>query len=608
MADSEPSLVAVALGNAAYAFSKVQPLLPVYTHLILACLFPIYAAAHASLTRPSTAAKRTRQQVDKTRHGASDDDTDSDDDDDDDDDEDSLHTEAITNKDIILFPLFAGIALSTFYLVIKWLGDATMLNKILNAYFAMVSVPFVTNFISDILDSGHSFIFPRRHALAGTLYHVHAPEAKAMPVAADMASAQPLTTPLPGFLARIPLPASAKEWLWADRAMPSSKWTLKLFWRRALAGQLRIGPHTVVGAVTALSALLYFNLVDKTWYLTNLLGMSASYTSMQLFSPATFTTGSGLLVALFFYDIYMVFFTPLMETVAMSLDVPAMLKFPEKILGTSVGAKQTAAAIGTGDIVIPGVVIAMALRFDFYLFYLRRQKRVTATTEGGEDSVEKTVYYPMAGRWSDAFWTHSFMGRPLFTTANVQVGDKQAEEEPPFTFPKVYFHATLVGYVVGLIITIFALRVMGRSQPALLWLVPSVLVALWGTALVRGELGLMWNYTEEIVEEEGENRVQTRTSQLYKNAGNEDKKPARGRKARPEREVFSFSLEAPRKARKTVPPKSDNAEVEVNGVTAPAGVAAQTVDEGTFWAGSTSNTTARQEVDVEPAGKRLRVR
>jgi minor histocompatibility antigen H13 len=305
MADSEPGLVALALGNAAYAFSKIQPLLPVYIHMVLASIFPIYAAAHASLTRPSTAAKPTKKARKRSKPEAEAEDSDSEDED----EEPENEMEGLSRIHIILLPLFAGTALATLYFLIKWLEDPTILNQALNAYFAIFGLIAVTTLVSDVLDIGHSIIFPRRHALAGTLYHVDVRLLKAVPICGSSAASQTLTTPFPGFLARIPLSARAKEWLWADRAMPAKKWTLKLFMRRALVGKLKIGPHTMVGAVIALTTLLYFNLVDKPWYLTNLLGFSFAYGAIQVTSPTTFATGSGLLIGLFFYDIYMVFFT-----------------------------------------------------------------------------------------------------------------------------------------------------------------------------------------------------------------------------------------------------------------------------------------------------------
>jgi minor histocompatibility antigen H13 len=310
----------------------------------------------------------------------------------------------------------------------------------------------------------------------------------------------------------------------------------------------------------------------------------------------------------------------MMVTVASSLDVPIKLMFPKP--GST--GKSSAAMLGLGDIVIPGLMIGLALRFDLYLFYLRRQKRVPATTEGGEDEVIKAEWYPVAGRWSDRFWTHSFIGRPLWSgsvpsTKSGQSGTKK--EEPPFTFPKTYFNAALVGYVGGLIATLCALHLMNHAQPALLWLVPGVLISLWSTALVRGEVGLMWNYSEEIIEQEdkhgnkdkdkgekGEKHEKRRTQQWIKDDDKAVKPVTSGKLRRPEREVFSFSIEAPRKPNRTASTKNGDVGVLGNGTVSIAdGGNVQSVGNGTFWAGS-SSSSARQDVDVEPAGKRLRMR
>ncbi|KAI4679252.1 hypothetical protein J4E81_010505 [Alternaria sp. BMP 2799] len=606
MADTEPSLVASALGTAAYAFTKVQPLLPVYAHMILASLFPIYAAAHASLTRPSTAAKPPKKSRKDRRRDAAAEDEDSDSEDEEE-EEPENEMEGLSPRHIILFPLFAGISLATLYFLLKWLKDPSILSKALNAYFAVFGFFAVTKLVSDVLDIGHSIIFPRRHVLGGALYHVDGKAGRAVPVAGNTKASGPITSPLPGFLARIPLSDGARQWLWADRAMPSNKWTLKLYLERALAGKARVGAHTLVGAVVALATLVYFNLVDKTWYLTNLLGFSFAYGSIQVISPTTFATGSAILVGLFFYDIYMVFFTPLMVTVASSLDVPIKLMFPKPGTATTPSGKNAAAMLGLGDIIIPGLMIGLALRFDLYLFYLRRQKRVSATTEGAEDTVVKAEFTPLAGRWSDHFWTHSLMGRPLWESAAPQENEK---EEAPFTFPKMYFNASLVGYVGGLVATFAALHLMNHAQPALLWLVPGVLLSLWTTALIRGEIALMWQYSEEIVEEatEAGKEATKRTGQLFKEEDvNAVRKPATGKSRRPEREVFSFSIEGPRKVGSTAGAKMEgknegSVDEKGNGTTVPTTVKSQ------VWTGPEAHSSAREEGGVEPAGKRLRVR
>lgn len=72
-------------------------------------------------------------------------------------------------------------------------------------------------------------------------------------------------------------------------------------------------------------------------------------------------------------------------------------------------------------------------------------------------------------------------------------------------FRKTYFHASLVGYFVGMLLTLGAMHFMDHAQPALLWLVPSVLTSLWGSAFLRGELSEMWAFTE--LEEEGGDEV-----------------------------------------------------------------------------------------------------
>lgn len=308
MADAEPTLVAQILERIAYEFALARPMLPTYFHLIASALFPIYTGAHASLSRPSTAAKPSKKKREALHRKGSD--TEDDDESSDEDEEEEQHNmEGLSPKDAILMPLFAGIALSGLYFLLKWMNDPTLLNKILNAYFAIFGVFSVSKLATDVLDIGHSIIYPRRHVINGTLYHVNGKEEKAIPVAGNTKSRKVLSTPFPGFLASIPLGERPRNMVWSDRAMPSNKWSLKLYLHRALAAKFKIGAHGIVGALTGLCVVAYFNFVDKPWYLTNLLGFGFSYGALQLMSPTTFATGSLILGALFFYDIYFVFYT-----------------------------------------------------------------------------------------------------------------------------------------------------------------------------------------------------------------------------------------------------------------------------------------------------------
>ena len=217
--------------------------------------------------------------------------------------------EGLSPTDALMFPLMAGITLASLYFLIKWLQDPALLNKILNWYFAIFGIFSVSRLITDLLDIGHSHIYPKRYALGGMLYHVHSKEKKATPVSSSAKDSDVILSPLPGFLSRVPLPLSLRDFLWADRAMPRNKWTIRMYLHRLIAAKMMIGMHGLAGFIIALAAVMCFNFADKPWYLTNLMGFGFSYSALQLMSPTTFATGSLILGALFFYDIYFVFFT-----------------------------------------------------------------------------------------------------------------------------------------------------------------------------------------------------------------------------------------------------------------------------------------------------------
>ncbi|KAF2639352.1 hypothetical protein P280DRAFT_429940 [Massarina eburnea CBS 473.64] len=609
----------------AQTFSEIQPFIPTYTHLILSALFPIYAGAHASLTRPSSAAKSAKKVRKPSDALRSEPDSDSEEE-----EEEEHKMEGLAPTDAIMMPLFAGLTLAGLYALIKWLEDPALLNKLLNGYFALFGVFSVSKLITDVLDIGHSLIFPHRYALGGALYHVRPKEKGAVPVAGNTNGKKAIESPLPGLLAKIPLTNGLRNLLWNDRAMPGNKWTLRLYLHRIVAGKALIGPHGVVGAVASILAVAYFNFVDKPWYLTNLMGFGFSYGALQLMSPTTFATGSLILGALFFYDIYFVFYTPMMVTVAKSLDVPIKLVFPRPAPADDPTGKPGHAMLGLGDVVLPGIMIGLALRFDLFLFYLRRQTRKQGAS-ASEETVEKPKYHSLAGRWSDHFWTHSLLtGSPLFKTSEVK--SKETDKtEAPFTFPKTYFKASLVGYVTGMLCTLGVMHIWGHAQPALLYLVPGVLGSLWLTAIARGELNAMWEFSEAYEEEDetttgtksdskdGEKKSTPERSSFFSLSDSKaQEREDRARKAlskhvqvdsesegetegkskvkdvaghRAEREVLSFSIEAPWKLKS---PRSVGEK--------------KSRRENSNWAPTDEKALGKENEVPEPSGKRLRLR
>jgi minor histocompatibility antigen H13 len=448
----------------AFEAAEIRPFIPTYTHLLASALFPIYIGAHASLSIPSSAAPPA-----KKKRGE--------DSEEEEPEANAGNIEGLTPKDAILFPLLAGLVLSSLYFIIKWLEDPSTLNKILSYYFIQVGVVFGTKLLKDTFTIMRSFSLPSQYEQGGHVWRVNRLKQQYENVAENVQTEQAFQrSPLPGQLQRVPLPNSIAARIWRLRALLYAKCSLNFHIYRLISVKVPVDILDVLAIFASVAVVGFFTFVYKPWYVSNLLGFAFCYGSTQYMSPTTFWTGTLLLSALFFYDIYFVFFTPMMITVATKLDIPIKLLFPRPQTPAEAEKGLTGLSmLGLGDIVIPGMMIALALRFDLYLHYLRKSKTVNG-------KVEKAAYFPVTGGWGERFWVGRSAAAP----------DLQAK-----VFPKLYFRAALVGYSLGMIVTLLVMHVSGHGQPALLYLVPGVLGALWGTAAWKGDLDHMWNYTED---------------------------------------------------------------------------------------------------------------
>ena len=204
--------------------------------------------------------------------------------------------------------------------------------------------------------------------------------------------------------------------------------------------------------ILAFVASVAFSVVylkSKHWALNNVLGIAFCLQGIERFSLGTYKIGAILLVGLFFYDIFWVFGTDVMVTVAKNLDGPIKILFPRSLVPNAETGKIELSLLGLGDIVIPGFFLALLLRFDAHRANL-----------------------------------------PYFPT------DCHA------SFPKPYFHSALLAYVAGLATTLFVMIQFNAAQPALLYLVPACLGSSLLCAVVRGELKELFAYSEEEEEEE----------------------------------------------------------------------------------------------------------
>merc|ERR1719412_1046269 len=173
-------------------------------------------------------------------------------------------------------------------------------------------------------------------------------------------------------------------------------------------------------------------LLKKHWIANNLLGMAFAVNGVELLHLNNVVTGCILLGGLFFYDIFWVFGTDVMVTVAKSFEAPIKLVFPQDLLENGPMGATNFAMLGLGDIVIPGIFIALLLRYD--------------------NSLKRNSNF--------------------------------------------YFNATFIAYLAGLLLTIFVMHVYKHAQPALLYLVPACLGVPLFLALVRGDIKSMFQYED----------------------------------------------------------------------------------------------------------------
>ena len=440
---------------------------------ILLAVTPIYAAAHTSLQRPQSASEHRKSTGNDSEDDAS--------------EAKKLEeeTQFLDFGDVLMLPLLIGGMTVFLYGLIDYV-DPDTISKGINVYFSFFGIMFTAKMLTDAILVAQGFVFPDAYRRSGKTWILRQIKQQ------FECSEESLTTtsPLPGRFSRLPLPKRFERILWLFRGFQHEGTVLK--WSYAAIFYAEETFSTINMATFALASmiLVYVSNVAKPWYLSNLTALSFAYSSLQLMSPTSSENATLMLCLLFFYDIYMVFFTPIMVTVATMLDIPAKIFIPSRT-GMTI--------MGLGDIVVPGMTIAWALRFDLWRHYVKKwklkddhEKDCTAheRAEGmalafsDPAKIQRATYRPAHGHWGTRYWTHT---KGKEAPLRVQGTD----------FSKTYFYATLVGYILGLIATLVASHTSNLPQPALLYLVPGVLGALYLTAAFRGEMRIMRSYSED---------------------------------------------------------------------------------------------------------------
>lgn len=212
-----------------------------------------------------------------------------------------------------------------------------------------------------------------------------------------------------------------------------------------------------VALLGIVAVLIGWYLWTRHWLANNIIALSLATTAIEMIALSSFQIGSILLIGLFVYDIFWVFGTNVMVAVATGLDAPIKLLVPWSWL---LDEPRRPLLLGLGDIVVPGILIALLLRFD-YARALQGASRAAAR-----------------GRRS--------------------------------SFARPYYAVALLAYLLGLVLTISVMHVYGAAQPALLYLTPACLGAAVAVAVARGEVPLLLAYRDPTADDAAPHRRRPR--------------------------------------------------------------------------------------------------
>jgi len=151
-----------------------------------------------------------------------------------------------------------------------------------------------------------------------------------------------------------------------------------------------------------------------------------------------------------------------MLTVAKGIKAPIKILF---VTGIKDDGTTKFSLLGLGDIVLPGIFMALNLRWDV----IRSLDKVKMQALVKGKKTANQAWEEMKARIVDT--------------------------------PKTYFRNCLIGYLVAILITVAIMLIFDHGQPALLYLVPAVLGATTYTAMQEGEFspvmtGKLMTHTE----------------------------------------------------------------------------------------------------------------
>lgn len=317
------------------------------------------------------------------------------------DDDEPEEVERMTSEDAYWFPVLGSGALLGLYLVFKYL-DKDLINALFSGYFSLIGTGALATMFVTITK-----------AILG-------PESWSK---------------------------QTKYKLRLTRNTADVLFTLRLTnWHLAF---------TLVSAI--LSGLHWYT---KQWMLSNMFALSFAFNAITLLKLDSFKTGTVLLAGLFIYDVWWVFGSShafgesVMVSVAKNFAAPIKIIWPRAIADFLSRDEKKFAMLGLGDIVMPGIFVALSLRYDYKKAY---------------DKIVKASTGPI---------------------------NKKTVLSPTSDFPRPYFYTCMASYVIGLATTMTVMHFFKAAQPALLYLSPACTGSVFLLAMLRNDTQEYWRWED----------------------------------------------------------------------------------------------------------------
>jgi len=274
-----------------------------------------------------------------------------------------------------------------------------------------------------------------------------------------------------------------------------------------------------ISIVVTLGLTLYW-IVTGDLIIHNILGCALCITFISTLKFPSLKIAVVCLVLLTVYDIFWVFFSEYffrenvmidvaqkvaanpVHTVGKYLNndyvtsiVKSKIELPLKLMfkNASTGKMMI---LGLGDIALPGALVALALRCDESI---RREqsgdhKSERAMTANDLENMESADKYTYGDKLSLS------INESYYSKKVVDLRDTRGSTHTTLIGPSRLFDCALMGYTSGLFVAFTASIMSGHGQPALIYLVPGVLLPIVGRAWFIGKLRHVWHGPEKIQE------------------------------------------------------------------------------------------------------------